>query len=238
MRIIEQCQITSFCIDYLLLVYSTNYDGRVLFPMSAPKTAERLNVGVPGQLAPNINDPLPNLCQSIKTMSDLVNLINSLADDFGLDLEQRSALESEALPCVATGNHPSMADGASEEEASEKKTFKTGFQMKETNENSDARCDVCERFTEEFDLVAGDLDAQIQRCERLQQAVDDAQIERCRKSTSRSESSAESGVPEVAEEEAEGSIDHSSNHSSECLTPVSAIAKCPRSFATVLPNEP
>lgn len=53
-----------------------------------PKAAEKLNVGAPGQLAPNFNDHRSTLCDNIKTIPDLVDLVNSAADDLGIDLNR------------------------------------------------------------------------------------------------------------------------------------------------------
>lgn len=57
-----------------------------------------MNVGAPGQLAPNLNDRKSTLRDSIKTVPNLVELINSAADDLGVDLDRRpTAKDDEAF---------------------------------------------------------------------------------------------------------------------------------------------
>ncbi|KAL1611747.1 hypothetical protein SLS59_000466 [Nothophoma quercina] len=62
-----------------------------------PKAVEKLNVGAPGQLALNINDRKSSLRESIKTVPDLVDLVNSAADDLGVDLDRRPSAEDDEI---------------------------------------------------------------------------------------------------------------------------------------------
>lgn len=64
-------------------------------PYVLPAVAEKLNVGAPGQLAPNLNDHELTLRESVKTLPDLVNLVNSAADDLGLDLDKRPTAKDD-----------------------------------------------------------------------------------------------------------------------------------------------
>jgi hypothetical protein len=58
-------------------------------PYVPPNAAEKLNVGSPGQLQPNLNDPHSSLREALQSIPDLVDLVNSAADDLGVDLERR-----------------------------------------------------------------------------------------------------------------------------------------------------
>lgn len=57
-----------------------------------------MNVGAPGRLAPNLNDRKSILRNSIKTFPNLVELVDSAADDLGVDLDRRpTAKDDEAF---------------------------------------------------------------------------------------------------------------------------------------------
>lgn len=67
-------------------------------PYIPPKAAEKLNVGEPGQLKPNINDCRSSLKETVQTVPDLIDLVNSAADDLGVDLDYRpSARDDETF---------------------------------------------------------------------------------------------------------------------------------------------
>ncbi|KAF2109687.1 hypothetical protein BDV96DRAFT_585171 [Lophiotrema nucula] len=66
-------------------------------PNVPPKAAEPLNVGAPGQLGPNLNDPEEELKESTKSLPDLINLVNSAADDLGVDLQGIPDAQDEAI---------------------------------------------------------------------------------------------------------------------------------------------
>ncbi|KAH7405730.1 hypothetical protein DE146DRAFT_649538 [Phaeosphaeria sp. MPI-PUGE-AT-0046c] len=57
--------------------------------------AEKLNVGATGQLRPNVNDNCHVLRQSLRTFADLVDLVDSAADNFGVDLQKRPTASDE-----------------------------------------------------------------------------------------------------------------------------------------------
>jgi hypothetical protein len=59
------------------------------FPYCPPRAAEKLNVGSNGQLKPTVNDSPSSLREAVQTVPDLVDLVNSAADNFGIDLERR-----------------------------------------------------------------------------------------------------------------------------------------------------
>ncbi|RMZ72205.1 ATP synthase delta chain mitochondrial precursor [Pyrenophora seminiperda CCB06] len=77
-----------------------------VFLHSLPREAEKLNIGSPGKVGPNINDKHANLLTSIKSVPDLVDLVKSAADDLGVDLESRPSAEDEDMflnaPCEST----------------------------------------------------------------------------------------------------------------------------------------
>jgi len=58
-------------------------------PYVPPKSAEKLNVGSPGQLGPTLNDDRASLQDNIRSVPDVVDLVKSAADDFGVDLDDR-----------------------------------------------------------------------------------------------------------------------------------------------------
>ncbi|KAL5117733.1 hypothetical protein ACEQ8H_004343 [Pleosporales sp. CAS-2024a] len=71
-----------------------------------PISAEKLNVGLPGQLKPNINDSPVVLNQVVRTVSDLVDLVKSVADNLGVDFDSGPtasddmAFEVAPMQCV------------------------------------------------------------------------------------------------------------------------------------------
>jgi hypothetical protein len=58
-------------------------------PSVPPKPAEKLNAGSPGQVKPNVNDSPSTLREAVQTIPDLVDLVNSAADNLGVDLDRR-----------------------------------------------------------------------------------------------------------------------------------------------------
>ncbi|CBX94975.1 hypothetical protein IAQ61_008416 [Plenodomus lingam] len=66
-------------------------------PYVPPKAVEKLNVGSPGQIVPNVNDSRASLHESVNSVPELVNLVNSAADDLGLDLDRRPTAKDDEL---------------------------------------------------------------------------------------------------------------------------------------------
>ncbi|KAF1958709.1 hypothetical protein CC80DRAFT_546030 [Byssothecium circinans] len=64
-------------------------------PCILPKAAERLNVGEAGQVGPNINDPYTVLRESIISVPEVIDLINSVADNLGVDLDRGPTPEDD-----------------------------------------------------------------------------------------------------------------------------------------------
>lgn len=71
------------------------YKWRARFPHVPPTMAEKLNVDNTGQLRPNVNDSYYVLRQSLRTVDDLVDLIDSAADNFGVDLDRQPTASDE-----------------------------------------------------------------------------------------------------------------------------------------------
>lgn len=59
------------------------------------RAVEKLNVGTTGQIGPNINDPGISLRKAVKTVAELVDLVNSVADDLGVDLGKRPSMKDD-----------------------------------------------------------------------------------------------------------------------------------------------
>ncbi|KAJ4383948.1 hypothetical protein N0V86_000792 [Didymella sp. IMI 355093] len=82
----------------LFLATDRAYLPQTPYPYVPPKAAEKLNVGAPRQLALNLNDCESTLRESIKTVPDLVELVESAADDLGVDLNKLpTAKDDEAF---------------------------------------------------------------------------------------------------------------------------------------------
>ncbi|KAH5337558.1 hypothetical protein HBI39_064090 [Parastagonospora nodorum] len=79
-------------------------------PSVPPKPAEKLNVGSPGQVKPNVNDSPPTLREAVQTVPDLVDLVNSAADNLGVDLDRRpTARDDEIFQEAPAQNTPPVA---------------------------------------------------------------------------------------------------------------------------------
>ncbi|KAF2131880.1 hypothetical protein P153DRAFT_180501 [Dothidotthia symphoricarpi CBS 119687] len=64
-------------------------------PYIPPKAAEKLNVGPTGHLGPNMNDSRFSLREAVRTIPDLIGLVNSAADDLGVDLDRRPTAKDD-----------------------------------------------------------------------------------------------------------------------------------------------
>jgi hypothetical protein len=96
-----------------------------------PKGVERLNVGKPGQVTPNINDSASCLRESITSVPELVDLIKSAADNLGVDLDQKPTAEDdlnfeqapvERSPLYPIASQPSFSSEAIHEKLDGGKT--------------------------------------------------------------------------------------------------------------------
>lgn len=79
------------------------------YPCVAPKRAEKLNIGSAGQLGPNMNDSRCSLQDAVRTVADLVDLINSAADDLGVDLDRKPTAQDDEEFMNAPFEHFSQA---------------------------------------------------------------------------------------------------------------------------------
>lgn len=66
-------------------------------PYVPPRAAEKLNVGSPGEIKPTVNDSRPSLRDNVQTVPDLIDLVNSAADDLGVDLDRRPTARDDRL---------------------------------------------------------------------------------------------------------------------------------------------
>lgn len=73
-----------------------------------PKAAEKLNVGEPGRLDLNLNDRKATLREGTKSLSELIRLVNSAADDLGVDLNAKpSKVDDEKFEAAPVEPEPS-----------------------------------------------------------------------------------------------------------------------------------
>ncbi len=70
---------------------------RLTYPIVSPRAAEPLNVGEPGQVKVNLNDSPTQLWAAVNSMEELIDLINSVADDHGFDLRKRPSREEDRV---------------------------------------------------------------------------------------------------------------------------------------------
>jgi hypothetical protein len=61
------------------------------------KAAEKLNVGSPGQLKPTLHDTRSSLREVVQTIPDLIDLVNSAADNFGINLDRRPTAHDDLI---------------------------------------------------------------------------------------------------------------------------------------------
>lgn len=70
--------------------------GRQLpYPYIPPRAVEKLNVGAPGHMGPTVNDSQATLRKSIRSAPELIKLVQSAADNFGIDLDQGPTAEDD-----------------------------------------------------------------------------------------------------------------------------------------------
>ena len=130
-----------------------------------PKVAEKLNVGAPGQLVPNINDRKSSLRESIKTVPDLVDLVNSAADDLGVDLDRLPRARDNELFRNAPVQGSSMASITSqhsipeviEEVISEKVKPGEDAWLEQTRRHLTELSEARTQLMDELDEIAEDL---------------------------------------------------------------------------------
>ncbi|OAL57121.1 hypothetical protein IQ07DRAFT_627029 [Pyrenochaeta sp. DS3sAY3a] len=138
---------------------------------SPPKAAEKLNVGSPGQLKPNLNDDHVSLKESIKSTPDLVDLINSAADDLGIDLDTRpSAADEEKFQSAPVKGTSQTSTSSSHTKPTEPidKTVAEPEQpdedtwLQQTRRHLSELSEARSQLMDELDSIAEDLGVQLQ----------------------------------------------------------------------------
>jgi hypothetical protein len=83
---------------------------QISYSYYSPRAAEKLNVGSPGQLKPTVHDSHSSLRETVQTIPDLIDLLNSAADDFGIDLDRRPTARDDLIfqdaPVASTHRAP------------------------------------------------------------------------------------------------------------------------------------
>jgi hypothetical protein len=79
-------------------------------PFVPPKLVEKLNVGKPGQVGLNLNDSRESLKETTKSIPELIDLVNSAADDLGVDFDETPSTQEEekfvSAPVEGTPRQP------------------------------------------------------------------------------------------------------------------------------------
>ncbi|KAF1838540.1 hypothetical protein BDW02DRAFT_644558 [Decorospora gaudefroyi] len=131
-----------------------------------PKAAEKLNVGPSGQLNPNMNDSRATLRKAINSMHELIDLVNSVADDLGVDLDQRPTSSDELMfrnaPLEGTSQAPVLAHqdpflGATAEQDANDELAKEDSWIQRTRKHLTELSDTREQLMDELELIAQNL---------------------------------------------------------------------------------
>lgn len=146
------------------------FDGLTQRSSVLPSLAERLNVGSAGRIGPNINDCPAMLREAVQTVPGLIKLINSTADNLGIDLDRRPSLHDDELfwdsPLESTPPTPVLPrqrlafDGTADEIDEEQQRIddpwlrQTRRQLTELSRKSTA-------LMGELDTIADDLGVQV-----------------------------------------------------------------------------
>ncbi|KAF2270860.1 hypothetical protein CC78DRAFT_4750 [Lojkania enalia] len=137
-----------------------------------PKAAESLNVGEPGQLVANLNDPPSSLKESMKSVPELISLINSAADDLGVDLQQRPDVQDDqkfASAPVENSSHtatvtiPSIPVETDKEKTIEEFQPSDDTFLEKTRRQLTALSDARSQLMDELDTLAEKLGMQLER---------------------------------------------------------------------------
>ena len=137
-----------------------------------PKATKKLTAGTPRQLASKINDRKSSLYESIKTVPDLVNLVNSAACELGVDLDRRPSTEDDELfqdAPVQDSSTTSIASRSSPVEAFEEVTSKESKPcenpwLEPTPQHLTELSGARMQLTDEFNKVAEDSGVPVQKC--------------------------------------------------------------------------
>jgi hypothetical protein len=132
-----------------------------------PSMAEKLNVGSAGRTGPNMNDHLSMLREGIQTVPDLVNLINSAADNLGIDLDRQPSLYDDklfwdsplpgTLPTSVLSHQRVALDGTADEISEEQQLSEGAWLRRQLAELSRKST----QFMGEVDTIAEDIGTQV-----------------------------------------------------------------------------
>ncbi|KAL1797012.1 hypothetical protein ACET3X_005552 [Alternaria dauci] len=145
--------------------HGTNRTSR---PLQDP---EKLNVGSTGQLKPNLNDPRHSLRDALQSIPDLVDLVNSAADDLGVDLERKPTATDddmfrnapyESAPRESGSCHPDVSIEAIEDKATDKEPVTEDNWLQETRRHLSELSEARKQLMDELDSIAGDFEVQLQ----------------------------------------------------------------------------
>ncbi|KAI0575085.1 AtpC F0F1-type ATP synthase epsilon subunit mitochondrial delta subunit [Pyrenophora tritici-repentis] len=219
-ELVQRCQTASCC------VYSCNASGKlpcehqtvneasdsVSEPCSEqqqitlydpPKEAKKLNIGSPGRVGPNINDRHSNLNEVVKSMPDLVDLVKSAADDFGVDLELVPSAQDEEMflsaqyestpcySCSSCGDDHLATVGETIVEDEE------DFWLRQARRRLMEILETREQLIGELDSIAGDLGVQFEDHQHPKAVADSAQSVLSEVSTESSTERTQSGKKPV-----------------------------------------
>ncbi|KNG44280.1 atp synthase delta mitochondrial precursor [Stemphylium lycopersici] len=174
--IITQCQLGGVCANPSHLVCSSDSECQPTVPLLPPKAAERLNVGSQGQLGPNLNDPCSRLREAVKTVPDLLHLVNSAADDFGIDLDRRPTPKDEVLfrnapyestSCASVSSRLDMPLGNTEENARSNALLSEDDWPQETRRHLTDLSDTRDWLMYGLESIAGDLSVSLSEDEDI-----------------------------------------------------------------------
>jgi hypothetical protein len=128
-------------------------------------------VGSPGQLKPNLNDRRSSLREALQSIPDLVDLVNSAADDLGIDLERRPTVTDDDLfrnapyesrPQESVSYHSSVSLEATENNTADKEPLTEDSWLQQTRRHLIELSEAREQLMDELDSIAGDLDVRLQ----------------------------------------------------------------------------
>ncbi|KAF2867109.1 hypothetical protein BDV95DRAFT_647465 [Massariosphaeria phaeospora] len=164
-----------------------------------PKAVEKLNVGRPGQVGPNMNDSRSSLRASTKSVAELLDLVNSAADDLGVDLAIRpSRRDDEKFRQAPEERAPRQPETIEEE------PFIDDTWLQETRKQLTNLSKARNVMLDELDSIAKDLGVQLQerrisesRFDPARQVLDKNNTGRSRKYTPQRNRSIDSAMEKL-----------------------------------------
>jgi hypothetical protein len=128
------------------------------YPCCPPKAAEKLNVGSPGQIKPSVNDSRSSLREAVQTVPALLDLVNSCADNFNLDLDKRPTAHDDRIfknAPVAGSQHSSVASYDSEEKSADEELSNEDPWLQQTRRHLTELAEARTKMLDELDAIAG-----------------------------------------------------------------------------------